>query len=178
MDVFLEDKPKVLNDKSYEFLQQQDGYYIRIKHRKLNKHLDFPLTSKINENGVRHFINDMENEIIYIDKVGLEELVKYHKAEFEIIDGYYYNEGRNDTINHVIEDLHNLRAKLNKDKNPAQIVIKLLMNSMYGKTIIKPVETDTIVKDNKDDFEKYISYKYNYIDSVIEVNGTYYIKKG
>ena len=111
--------------------------------------MDFPLTSKINENGVRYFINDMENEIIYIDKVGLEELVKYHKAEFEIIDGYYYNEGRNDTINHVIEDLHNLRAKLKKDKNPAQIVIKLLMNSMYGKTIIKPVETDTIVKDNK-----------------------------
>ena len=27
------------------------------------------------------------------------------------------------------------------------------MNSMYGKSIIKPVETDTIVKYNKDDFE-------------------------
>ena len=52
------------------------------------------------------------------------------------------------------------------------MVIKLLMNSMYGKTIIKPVETDSIVKGNKDDFEKYVSYKYNYIDSVIEVNGT------
>jgi hypothetical protein len=51
------------------------------------------------------------------------------------------------------------------------------MNSMYGKTIIKPVETDTIVKDNRDDFEKYISYNYNYIDSVIEVNGKFYIKK-
>ena len=57
------------------------------------------------------------------------------------------------------------------------MVIKLLMNSMYGKTIIKPVETDTIVKDDRDDFEKYISYNYNYIDSVIEVNGKYYIKK-
>ena len=51
------------------------------------------------------------------------------------------------------------------------------MNSMYGKTIIKPVETDTIVKDNRDDFEKYISYNYNYIDSVIEVNCKFYIKK-
>ena len=48
---------------------------------------------------------------------------------------------------------------------------------MYGKTIIKPVETDTIVKDNRDDFEKYISYNYNYIDSVIEVNGKSYFKK-
>ena len=48
---------------------------------------------------------------------------------------------------------------------------------MYGKTITKPVGTDTIVKDNRDDFEKYISYNYNYIDPVIEVNGKFYIKK-
>ena len=53
------------------------------------------------------------------------------------------------------------------------MVIKLLVGSMYGKTVIKPVETDTIVKDNKDDFGKYVSYNHNYIDSVIEVNGTY-----
>ena len=51
------------------------------------------------------------------------------------------------------------------------------MNSMYGKTIIKPVETDTIIKDSKEDFEKYIYYNYNYIDSVLEVKGRYYIKK-
>ena len=48
---------------------------------------------------------------------------------------------------------------------------------MYGKTIINPVETYTIVKDNRDDFEKYISYSYNYIGSVIEVNVKLYIKK-
>ena len=57
------------------------------------------------------------------------------------------------------------------------MVIKLLTNSMYGKITIKPLETDTTVKDNKDDFGKYVSYNYNYIGSVIEVNGTHYIKK-
>ena len=56
------------------------------------------------------------------------------------------------------------------------MVIKLLMNSMSGKTIIKPVGTDTIVKDKRDDFEKYISYNYNYIGSLIEVNGKFYIQ--
>ena len=45
MDGLLEDKPKVLYDKSYDFLKQQDGYFARIKIIKLNKHLDFPLTS-------------------------------------------------------------------------------------------------------------------------------------
>ena len=62
MDGLLEDKPKVLNDKSYEFLKQQDGYFVRTKIIKLNKHLDFPLTSRINdESGVRDFANDMDN---------------------------------------------------------------------------------------------------------------------
>ena len=58
------------------------------------------------------------------------------------------------------------------------MVIKLLRNSMYCKTMIKPVGTDTIVKDNRDDFEKYILYKHKYIDSVIIVNGKFYISKG
>ena len=103
--------------------------------------MDFPLAPKINEDsGVRYFINEMGNGIIYIGKVGLEDIITFHEAEFEIIDGYYYGQGRNNTINHVIGDLYNLRLKLKQDKSPAQIVIKLLMNLMYGKTIIKPVE--------------------------------------
>ena len=32
----------------------------------------------------------MDNGIIYIDKVGLEGIITYHEAEFEIIGGYYY----------------------------------------------------------------------------------------
>lgn len=47
------------------------------------------------------------------------------------------------------------------------------MNSMYGNTMTKPAETDTIIKDNKDDFGKHVSYNYYYIDSVQEVNENY-----
>ena len=174
---FLMGLPKVLQNTSYDFLKEQDGYFIRIKLIKLNKHLDFPLSSKINEDGIRNFTNDMSNESIYIDKVGLEDLITFHEAEFEVLDGYYFNEGRNNTISKVIKSLYDKRLKLKQDKNPAEKIIKLFLNSMYGRTIIKPVETDTIIKDNREDFEKYISYNYNYIDSVLEVKGRYYIKK-
>ena len=51
----------------------------------------------------------MDNGIIYIDKVGLGELTTYHEAEFETNGGYYYGQGRNNTINHVIGDLYSLR---------------------------------------------------------------------
>ena len=47
------------------------------------------------------------------------------------------------------------------------MVNKLLINSMHGKTIIKPMETYTIVKNNRDDFGTYLSYNYIFIGSVI-----------
>ena len=76
MEGFLKGLPNVLSDASYEFLKQQYGYFVRVKTIKTNKHLDFPLTSKLNEqSGVREFINEMGNGIIYIDKFGLEEMV-------------------------------------------------------------------------------------------------------
>ena len=101
--------PNVSSGTPYEFLKQQDGYFVRVKVIKLSKHLGFPLTFKLNEeSGVRYFMNEMDNGIACIGKVGLEELIEYHKAEFEIIGGYY-NEGRNNTINHVINDLYDLR---------------------------------------------------------------------
>ena len=99
----------------YDFSKRQDGYFIRTKIIKLSKHLDFPLTSKTNEDGVRDFINDMENGIIYIDKVGLEGLNAFREAEFEITDGYYFNECRDNTIHNVI-NLYGLRLKLKEKR--------------------------------------------------------------
>ncbi len=51
------------------------------------------------------------------------------------------------------------------------------MNSMCGKTILRPIETMTITKDGKEDFETYVSYNYNYIDKIFQVGDRYFIKK-
>ena len=52
MEGFVKGLPNVLKNLSYEFLKEQDAYYIRIKIIRLNKHLDYPLTSKINDEGI------------------------------------------------------------------------------------------------------------------------------
>ena len=176
---YLKGTPKILNmeNTKYDFLKQKDGYFIRIQITKLHKHRQFPLLSKFNDNGVRVFTNDMDGEIVYIDKTGLEDLITFHKAEFEIIDGYYFDEGRNNKINTVIQHLYDTRLKFKEEKNPAQVAIKLLMNSMYGKTILKPIETQTIIKDGIDAYNKYVSYNYNYIDNITQVGDRYFIKK-
>ena len=109
--------PKALNNTSYDFLTSQDEHFIRIKIIKLNKHLELPLTSKINEDGVRDFVNDMGNELVYVDKVGLEDSITFHEAEFGITDGCLFNEGRNHKINDVIRNLYDLRLiKLKRQK--------------------------------------------------------------
>ena len=56
----------------------------------------------------------MENGIIYIDKVGLEGFIVFHEAEFDIMDGYYFNSSRDNGINDVIENLYGLGLELNK----------------------------------------------------------------
>ena len=55
---YLKGKPKVLKNLSYDFIKDQDGYFIRIKITKIGKDRQFPLLSKINDNGVRMFSND------------------------------------------------------------------------------------------------------------------------
>lgn len=174
---YLKGKPKILDNTSYNFLKGTDGYFVRIKILKLHKRRQFPLLSKFNDDGVRVFSNEMEGEIVYIDKTGLEDLIQFHNAEFEIIDGYYFDEGRNNKINETIQHLYDTRIKFKNEKNPAQVAIKLLMNSMYGKTILKPIETKTIIKDGIEAFNKYVSYNYNHIESITQVGDRYFIKK-
>ena len=108
------------------------------------------------------------NNTIHINKVGLEDLMTFQDVEFEVIDGYYFNQGRNDKIKSVIKHLYDLRKKMKKEDNPAQLVIKLLMNSLYGKTLLKPIYTDTVVK-HEDKYEAYVSYNYNSIHSSVKV---------
>ncbi len=122
------------------------------------------------------FSNDIVGETVYIDKTALEDAIRFQEIDIEILDGYYFNEGHNNTINNVVRHLYTKRKELKQAKNPAQLVIKEIMNSMYGKTILKPIETETVVK-TEHDYDKYISFNYNYIQSSIKVGDRYYIKK-
>ena len=73
--------------------------------------MQFPLLSKINTNGVRLFTNELNDEIIFIDKTGLEDAINFQKIEFEVIDGYYYDEGHNENINKIIKHLYLKRKR-------------------------------------------------------------------
>ena len=164
---YLKGQPKVLTELNYNFLKNCDGYFIQIKVKKVNKNFAFPQMSYINDEGVRIFTNEPKDNL-YVCKIQLEDLIKFHNIEFDIIDGYYYDEGRNNNLRDVIDFVFNERLKMKKEKNPLQEIYKLIMNSAYGKTLQKS-HPEKVEFKNENDIDKFIDKNYNYIKSYQEL---------
>ena len=140
--------------KSKKFMEYANEYYLKILIAKVNNKLDFPILTKTGENGERLWINDMEGEEVYVDRISLEEIIKYHNIEFEVKTGVMFNEGYNNKIGKVVKKLYELRTKYKKEKNPVQLLYKLMLNTAYGKTIQKPKDSRIIWRENTKTSEK------------------------
>jgi hypothetical protein len=171
MTGFLKGKPKIITNFEPD---KYDGYFICIRIKKVNKRLQFPLCSYVDEKGVRIFTNDLEGRIIYIDKIGLEDFIHYQEAEYEFINGYYYDQGHNPQIKETIQYLFTQRLKYKKEDNPLQLVFKECMNSSYGKSYMKPIESD-IEYIKTEDFVTFVNRHFNYIkQATLLANGKKY----
>jgi hypothetical protein len=178
IDGFLKGKPNTLvkTQLNYDIIKEFDGYFVQIKITNVKKDLHFPLMSYIDDKtGVRNFSNNMIGKNMIVDKITLEDLIKFQNIEFEILQGYYFNDGRNNKINEVIEFLFNERLKKKKEKNPIQIVYKLIMNSSYGKTIMKPVDTKTVIK-HQTEINDFIVRNYDYMLNYTKIKGSQFYK--
>jgi hypothetical protein len=116
--------------------------------------------------GSKMFGNESQQNF-YVDKKGLEDLLEYYNIEFEVIRGYAFTEGFNGKIKRFIKTLFDLRKKYKaeKPKNPLEQTVKLLMNSIYGKSIMK--EVLTMVKPiRKAKLNQYIIQQYNHIEEI------------
>ena len=92
----------------------------------------------------------------------------FQGIQFDILEGYHFNEGFNDTINTVIKDLYDLRKELKAKHNPAEQAFKLFMNSMYGIKLLNPIDTDNKVIPYTE-WNDYVSKYYNFIEEVVKV---------
>jgi DNA polymerase elongation subunit (family B) len=111
-----------------------------------------------------------------VDMIMLQDLIEFQDISFKLGDGYVWRGNRSHKIRTEIEKLFDLRAEYKKTGNPTQQVIKLIMNSAYGKSIQKPIKTFLhFVK--KDEYEWFINDRYYQIhcDYPIE-NGNHLIE--
>jgi hypothetical protein len=172
MEGFLTGKPHIIENFEPE---KYDGYFIRIKITELNIKRNFPLCSFMSDKGVRMFSNDMVGREIYIDKIALEDLVKFQGVKYEFLQGYYYDEGHNPTINKVMEHLFNQRLKYKNMENPIQIVFKELMNSSYGKSSLKPIDNDSVYR-KEDEVDEYVDKYFDFVKEYTQIANTKYYK--
>jgi hypothetical protein len=171
MDGFLKGVPKVIENHDFNWIKNQDGYFIDIVIKSVGIKRKFPLMSYKNESGVRVFTNDMVGRTIRVDRYTLEDIIKFQDITFDVVRGYYFNDGFNTKVRDVITTIFNKRLDAKKVKNPIEMVYKLIMNSGYGKSIMKPVETESKffdTYDGEDEFQVYLTRNYNWITSYIK----------
>ena len=167
-------KPKVISDP--EQLMSYDTFFIEINITKMsckssrpypegsNFSYRFGQVFKRNEAGSKIFCNEPVDHF-YVDKMTLMDLIEFYDIEYEFIRGYYFDDGFNNKINAFIKTLFDLRLKYKSEKNPLEKTIKLLLNSIYGKSILKPMTDEVKVVDQK----KLISYIYRNYNFIKEV---------
>ena len=108
--------------------------------------------------------------IMYMDHITFQDLINFQHCIIQPIRGYYYKDKRDHSCRQVIQDLFNLRLKYKAENNPLQEIIKLMLNSIYGKTILKPInETYKFIPSYQ--VEDYIRRRYNYIKDIIGTDG-------
>jgi hypothetical protein len=151
--------------------RNMSGFFIQILITKVNKELHFPIivvNDELNQNlNLKRSSNSCCE--MCVDHIGFQDLIKYQQIECKIIRGYYFDEKRDVKIRNVIENLFQLRLKYKKEENPLQNIIKLILNSIYGKSIMKPIVTKhKFVDENK--IPSYVNDKYKNIITITNIN--------
>lgn len=120
-------------------------YVITVKILEVGRPLTFPVLSFMDDNGGRHFTNHLVGKTLTVDKVTWEDAITMQGVVGEIQCGAYFNSGGNPKIGKMVRYLYDKRKELKRaGKNGAQLVMKLVMNSSYGRTIMKPVATEMV----------------------------------
>jgi hypothetical protein len=174
---YLKGVPKIIEKLSYDFLKTCDGYFVEIIVKTIQTKRAFSLlSSKNDDEGIRIFDNELPKRM-FVCKQKLEDLISFQGVTFDIIRGYYYNEGRNYKLRDVINYIFEERKRLKAEGNPLQEVYKLIMNGAYGKTLQGAYNEQINFIYGEDKLEKYVSKNYNIIDYYTEFGADSNYKK-
>jgi hypothetical protein len=127
------------DENTFDYYETKDYYIVKIKISKINQKRDVPMVSVKDNDGIIEYINEVPEEglITTVDMITLQDYIKYAQIDYEIIEGVYWDGGFNTKIGETMLELHNERNKYKQTNKPKADMIKLLMNSTYGKTIQK-----------------------------------------
>ena len=58
-----------------------------------------------------------------MDRFTLEDLVRHSDITYEVLQGYYFDQGRNDRVNAVIREMFDARLEYKRQGSPLQLVL-------------------------------------------------------
>lgn len=141
---------------------------LNVKILKINKTRNFPLLS-YQTKGINLYTNEMIGKEVYLTSIELEDFLLYQEGEVEFLNAIYWKGNKDNRMSQYIAKCYNLRKEYKKQGNPLQEVLKLFMNSSYGKTIQKDVKEEyKFVSPEK--AESYLRNNYGRIKEIIELN--------
>jgi hypothetical protein len=150
-------------------------YVIKIKLTEIGKKIQIPVVC-IKRDGVSNYINELpDNEPIEIsvDRISLEDMVKFQKIKYEFIDGVQVSLiNSSNKLGDKIKELYMERLRIKKSNPPMGNLLKLVMNSSYGKQASKLTNTTEVIVKN-DILNNYIYKNYhniNVIEKISEYN--------
>jgi hypothetical protein len=148
-----------------EFDPRSYYYVVKVKILSVKKPQQLPFVSYLTENGNRCYTNTLSNRIVVIDKITLEDWIEFQHIEYEFIEGIYWDNDGNSNMGTFVEELYESRMKhIELGNTTLAEITKLTLNSMYGKTIMKPSYVKKVIRDNNkaddyilENFERLIS---------------------
>ena len=135
---------------NYEFLQNETSEYtVEISIHSIGKRqLSIPAIIARNEaKSCIDYLNEMpangEPLRVVVDKQTLEDYIQFHEIGFVILQGIYWTGQLNPTWGKLVTELYEERLKQKALNKTVQAeLIKLMLNSMYGRTILKTSTTE------------------------------------
>lgn len=136
--------PIKLDPKNAAYIWTYRYFFAKIKVLDFAKKGAFPLLCN-NAEGINNWeiLAAEENEegllssqgIYYVDSIRLREACDYHGLKIEFLEVIAFKESRAEgyLLSNAIQELWKYRNELRAQKNPLQNVVKLIMNSCYGK---------------------------------------------
>jgi hypothetical protein len=126
-------------------------YNVKIKINSINKSQNIPSVSYKDKKGLLRYTNEIPEEgiVTYVDRITLEDYITYHDIQYDIIEGIYWDGSVNRNLKDVILELFNERLKVKDTNEPLGNMIKLIMNSIYGKTCQRRCNERVVYKDHQ-----------------------------
>jgi len=151
---------------SYNYYESKDYYFVKIQITKINKQIQIPCVCYNNDDSLKYLNEITDPIIVTVDKITLNDYITFQDIDFTIIEGIYWDNGFNKSLGNLVDHLHNERCKVKKTNKPLGDMIKLLMNSIYGKTCQKRSDSSIMFISNK----KANDYIYNHFGLIKSIS--------